>query len=231
MNCSDTSVCNGKVSKEPCGSPSPSSPHASVASPQDDGNLRSIRMPSCCSTPSHESQRLHEGPSRSSSLNGPTKGSSPCTSEAGLEGEEIAHLHTSCSMKSQEYHDATNTVSSTVIVPQHQNSSTSAPAVALARTGDPVTFKSLMSHPTRSTPYRLPVSSSVRFRARNMKKHQQQQANLTKTFQQVNSVNSTNVTDADWMNDEEMLFARFVGLRLKKMNSHFRSMVCFIKLP
>lgn len=231
MNCSDISACNGKISKEPCGSPSPSSPQASVASVQEDGNLRSARLPSGCSTPSQESQRLHDGPSRLSALDGSNVALSPCTSEAGLETEEIVHIHTPCPMKSQEYHDVANTVSSsTVIVPQHQSSSTSAPAIALARTGNPVTFKSLISHPTRSSPYRLPVYSSVRFRARNMKKQQQQQMNLTKTFQQVNSINSTNITDADWINDEEMLFARFVGLRLKKMNSHYRSMVCFIEL-
>ncbi|EJW82934.1 hypothetical protein WUBG_06157 [Wuchereria bancrofti] len=128
-----------------------------------------------------------------------------------------------CPMKSQKYHDVANAISSsTVIIPQHQSSSTNAPAIALARTGNPVTFKSLISHPTRNSPYRLPVYSSVRFRARNMKK--QQQMNLAKSFQQVNSINSTSITDADWINDEEMLFARFVGLRLKKMNSHCRSM-------
>ncbi|EFO18462.1 hypothetical protein LOAG_10033 [Loa loa] len=221
MNCSDISACNGKISKEPCGSPSPSSPQASVASAQDDGNLRSARMPSGCSTPSQESQRLRDELSRLSALDGPNTASSPCTSEAGLETEEIVHVHAPCPMKSQEYQDVGNTVSP---IPQHQSSSTSAPAIALARTGNPVTFKSLISHPTRSSPYRLPVYSSVRFRARNMKKQQQQQMNLTKTFQQVNSINSTNVTDAEWINDEEMLFARFVGLRLKKMNSHYRSM-------
>lgn len=230
MNCSDISVCNGKVSKEPCGSPSPS-PQASVASTQEDGNVRIVRLPSGCSTPSQEPQRLHDGPSRLSTLDGSNLASSPCTSETGLETEEMIHMHTSCPLKSQEYHDLSNTVSSsTVIVPQHQSSSANAPAVALTRTGNPVNFKSLISHPTRSSPYRLPVYSNVRFRARNMKKQQEQQVNLTKTFQQVNSINSTNITDAEWINDEEMLFARFVGLRLKKMNSHYRSMVCFAEL-
>ncbi|VIO94495.1 Uncharacterized protein BM_BM1894 [Brugia malayi] len=225
MNCSDISACNGKISKEQCGSPSPSSPQASVASVQDDGNLKSARMPSGCSTP-QELQPLHDGPSHLSAFDGPNVASSPCTSEAGLETEEILHVHgPPCPMKSQEYHDVANAISSsTVIIPQHQSSSTNAPAIALARTGNPVTFKSLISHPTRNSPYRLPVYSSVRFRARNMKKQQQQQMNLTKSFQQVNSINSTNSTDADWINDEEMLFARFVGLRLKKMNSHCRSM-------
>lgn len=230
MNCSDISASNGKVSKELCGSPSPSSPQASVASTQEDSSLRVVRLPSGCSTPSQDPQRLHDEPSRLSALDGSNVALSPCTSETGLEKEEIIHMHTSCPLKSQEYHDVSNTVSSTVIVPQHQSSSASAPAVALARTGNPVTFKSLMSHPTRSSPYRLPVYSNVRFRARNMKKQQEQQVNLTKTFQQVNSINSTNTADADWINDEEMLFARFVGLRLKKMNSHYRSMVYFIKL-
>ncbi|VDK83923.1 unnamed protein product [Litomosoides sigmodontis] len=224
MNCSDISASNGKVSKEPCGSPSPSSPQASVASTQEDSSLKVVRLPSGCSTPSQEPQRLHDGPSRLSALDGSNVALSPCTSETGIEKEEIIHMHTSCPLKSQEYHDVSNTVSSTVIVPQHQSSSASAPAVALARTGNPVTFKSLMSHPTRSSPYRLPVYSNVRFRARNMKKQQEQQVNLAKTFQQVNSINSTNIADADWINDEEMLFARFVGLRLKKMNSHYRSM-------
>ncbi|KAL3995079.1 Alcohol dehydrogenase transcription factor Myb/SANT-like family protein [Acanthocheilonema viteae] len=224
MNCSDSSACNGKVSKEPCGSPSPS-PQASVASTQEDSNLRIVRLPSGCSTPSQEPQRLHDGPSHLSVLDGSNIASSPCTSEAGLETDEIIHMHASCPVKSQEYHDVSNIVSSSsVIVSQHQSSSASAPAVALARTGNPVTFKSLISHPTRNSPYRLPVYSNVRFRARNMKKQQEQQVNLTKTFQQVNSVNSTNITDIEWINDEEMLFARFVGLRLKKMNSHYRSM-------
>uniref|UniRef100_A0A915PN80 MADF domain-containing protein n=1 Tax=Setaria digitata TaxID=48799 RepID=A0A915PN80_9BILA len=227
MNCSDISACNGKVSKESCGSPSPSSPQASVVSIQEDGNLRGSQLPRDCSTPSQETQQLRDGSSHLSILDGPNVASSPCTSEAGLETEEIVHVHTHAprAVTSQDYHDVANTVSSsTVIVPQHQNSSVGAPAVALARTGNPVTFKSLISHPTRNSPYRLPVYSSVRFRARNMKKQQQQQMNLTKTFQQVNSINSTNITDADWINDEEMLFARFVGLRLKKMNSHCRSM-------
>ncbi|VDM19925.1 unnamed protein product [Wuchereria bancrofti] len=192
MNCSDISACNGKISKEPCGSPSPSSPQASVASVQDDGNLKSVRMPSGCSTPSQELQPLHDGPSRLSAFDGPNVASSPCTSEAGLETEEILHMHgPPCPMKSQKYHDVANAISSsTVIIPQHQSSSTNAPAIALARTGNP----------------------------------KQQQMNLAKSFQQVNSINSTSITDADWINDEEMLFARFVGLRLKKMNSHCRSM-------
>ncbi|CAG9532156.1 unnamed protein product [Cercopithifilaria johnstoni] len=221
MNCSDISACNGKVSKEPCGSPSPS-PQASIASTQEDSNLRIGRLPSGCSTPSQE-QRLHDGPSCLSTLDRSNVASSPCTSETGFETEDIIHVHASCRLKSQDYHDISNTVSSST-VPQHQSSSTNAPVVALARTGNPVTFKSLISHPTRSSPYRLPVYSNVRFRARNMKKQQEQQVSLPKTFQQVNSINSTNIMDAEWINDEEMLFARFVGLRLKKMNSHYRSM-------
>uniref|UniRef100_A0A0R3S3G1 MADF domain-containing protein n=1 Tax=Elaeophora elaphi TaxID=1147741 RepID=A0A0R3S3G1_9BILA len=222
MNCSDISAFNGKTSKEPCGSPSPSSPQASIASAQEDGNVRIARLHSGCSTPSLEQQRSHDGPSRLSGLDGSNLASSPCTSEIGLETEELIHMHASCPLKSQEYHDLSNTVSSsTVIIPQHQSSSANAPAVALARTGNPVTFKSLISHPSRSSPYRLPVYSNVRFRARNKK--QEQQVNLTKTFQQVNSINSTNTTDAEWINDEEMLFGRLVGLRMKKMGSHCRS--------
>ncbi|KAM3718568.1 Myb-related transcription factor, partner of profilin [Dirofilaria immitis] len=223
MNCSDISACNGKISKESYRSPSSSSPQASTASAQDESNLRNARLRSGCSTPSHEQQRLHDGPSRLSVFDGPNVVSSPCTSEAGLEAEDIVHMHASCPVKSKEYHDVVNSVSSSTVIP-HQSSSTSCPAVALARTGNPVNFKSLISHPTRNSPYRLPIYSSVRFRARNMKKQQQQQMNLTKTFQQVNSMNNTSISDADWINDEEMLFARFVGIRLKKMNSHYRSM-------
>ncbi|VDM97104.1 unnamed protein product [Onchocerca ochengi] len=224
MNCSDISACNGKISKEPCRSSSPSSPQASVVSAQEDGNLRSARLHSGCSSPSQEQQRLHDEPSRLSVFDGSNIVSSPCTSEAGLEADEIVHVHASCPVKSQEYHDAVNNVSSSTVILPHQSSSTSVPPIALAKTGNPVTFKSMISHPTRTSPYRLPVYSSVRFRARNMKKQQQQQMNLTKTFQQVNSINNTNISDADWINDEEMLFARFVGIRLKKMNSHYRSM-------
>lgn len=63
-----------------------------------------------------------------------------------------------------------------------------------------------------------PYSSSIRFRSRNIKK-----LSASKVSQPSASVSES--SNNDWINDEEMLFARIVGLRLKKMSAQGRKAV------
>ncbi|VDN58171.1 unnamed protein product [Dracunculus medinensis] len=82
--------------------------------------------------------------------------------------------------------------------------------------GEPIPTSKL-----RSTAY----STQLRLRSRNIKKYKSkyvQSSPLIQTFA-VPSVRAT--IDTDWLNSEEMLFGRIVGLRLQKMRHAQRAMV------
>lgn len=84
--------------------------------------------------------------------------------------------------------------------------------------GEPIPTSKL-----RSTAY----STQLRLRSRNIKKYKSkyvQSSPLIQTFA-VPSVRAT--IDTDWLNSEEMLFGRIVGLRLQKMRHAQRAMVYF----
>ncbi|VDN02901.1 unnamed protein product [Thelazia callipaeda] len=226
-NISDNDGCSSKASKDICGCASPSS-QVSIVSTVEEGNQPKNNLLSRDCIASYQESRRQHGTFRLSVVEGGTITTSPCTSEGGMETEEISHINGHYPAASQDYHNISNTVSPAKIsLSQRPGSS-----IEVIKTGSPVSFKSSTSHVLRNSPYRLPAYSNVRFRTRNMKKQQQQQQhqmqhlNFNKVYHRVNSTNSTssNNMDSDWMNDEEMLFARFVGLRLKKLNSHSRSM-------
>lgn len=228
MNSLDLTACNA-ASNHSLRSTSSPSQQTSIASVREDSGLKNDSL-TLTEEPqglqlSSDLSVLNPAGCTSRHFSAPSAVTSPCPAVLDFEAEEGTHSHASSSVTSQGYQGENSAATSSGTVLQHQTLSPSAPMLAVAKTGAPVTLKLSLPHSSGSSPYRLPIYSSVRFRARNMKKQQQQQISPVKTFQQVSSTTGTDVLCNEWINDEEMLFARIVGLRLKKMNSMRRKSV------